>query len=130
MDYATIKLIHMSAVVLSGLGFAARGLGLLRGATWPQSRPAKTLPHIVDTVLLASALTLAFMLHLRPTEAPWLMAKLVGLVFYIALGVVALKPRFSPTVRGTALGLGLLVLVWIGSVAVLKSPLGFLRILL
>ena len=39
---------------------------------------AKTLPHLVDTVLLLSALTLAWMLRLTPGNAPWLLAKIVG----------------------------------------------------
>ena len=70
MDYATIKHIHLGAVALSALGFAARAIASLQGATWVQARPAKILPHIVDTVLLASALTLAWMLHLDPAHTP------------------------------------------------------------
>ena len=69
MDYATIKLLHQSSVALSGLGFAVRGIASLRGAQWTQSRLAKSLPHVVDSVLLLSAVTLAAMLHLNPAHA-------------------------------------------------------------
>jgi hypothetical protein len=32
------------------------------------------------------------MLRLTPSEAPWLLAKLIGLLAYIGLGVLALRP--------------------------------------
>jgi uncharacterized membrane protein SirB2 len=130
MDYASIKLIHQSAVVLSGLGFAVRGIASMRGAQWTQSRLAKRLPHIVDTVLLLSAVTLAAMLHLNPAHAPWLMAKILSLLLYIALGMVALRPRFGWKIRATAWALALVVLAWIATVAVLKNPWGFIALIL
>ena len=121
MDYATIKLLHQSSVALSGLGFAVRGIASLRGAQWTQSRLAKSLPHVVDSVLLLSAVTLAAMLHLNPAHAPWLMAKLLGLLLYIGLGIVALRPRFGWKTRATAWVLALVVLAWIATVAVLMA---------
>jgi uncharacterized membrane protein SirB2 len=130
MDYATIKLLHQSSVALSGLGFAVRGIASLRGAQWTQSRLAKSLPHVVDSVLLLSAVTLAAMLHLNPAHAPWLMAKLLGLLLYIGLGMVALRARFGWKTRATAWVLALVVLAWIATVAVLKNPWGFIAILL
>lgn len=130
MDYATIILLHQSSVALSGLGFAVRGIASLRGAQWTQSRLAKSLPHVVDSVLLLSAVTLAAMLHLNPAHAPWLMAKLLGLLLYIGLGIVALRPRFGWKTRATAWVLALVVLAWIATVAVLKNPWGFIAILL
>ena len=117
-------------MVLSGLGFAVRGIASMRGAQWTQSRLAKRLPHIVDTVLLLSAVTLAAMLHLNPAHAPWLMAKILSLLLYIALGMVALRPRFGWKIRATAWALALVVLAWIATVAVLKNPWGFIAIIL
>ena len=52
MDYFTIKTIHQTAVALSFAGFFARGLGSLMAASWVRGRTAKTVPHVVDTVLL------------------------------------------------------------------------------
>ena len=92
LDYATIKLVHQSAVALSVTGFFVRGVASFAGAGWVRSRAAKSLPHVVDTVLLLSALTLAWMLRLTPGNAPWLLAKIVGLVVYVGVGVVALRP--------------------------------------
>ena len=91
MDYLIVKTVHQSAVALSFAGFFARGLGALADAPWVGARAAKTLPHIVDSVLLLSALWLAWALRLNPVEAPWLLAKIIGLLAYIGLGMVALN---------------------------------------
>ena len=126
MDYQTIKTIHIGAVTLSASGFAVRGLAALRGAAWVQGRLAKTLPHVLDTLLLLSALGLVWMLRLNPLLTPWLLAKILGLLLYIGLGMVSLRPRLSPALRATTWLSALLVLGWMASVAVSKNPLGFL----
>ena len=127
MDYSTLKIIHQGAVALSLLGFLTRGAAALAGARWVRNRAAKTLPHIVDTLLLASALAMAWMLRLTPGNAPWLAAKIIGLLVYIMLGVVALRPANSTPVRATAWVAALVTAGWIVSVAISKNPLGFLQ---
>ena len=126
MDYSAIKMIHVSAVTLSLAGFFARGVGMLAGATWVKSRVAKTLPHVVDTVLIVSAIALAWMLRLGPTNAPWIAAKIVGLLAYIALGMVALRFGRTKPVRGGAWVAALATFGYIVSVAITKDPRGFL----
>jgi uncharacterized membrane protein SirB2 len=125
MDYALVKLVHQSAVALSLTGFFVRGPAALAGASWVRGRAAKTLPHIVDSVLLLSALTLAWMLRLDPVNAPWLLAKIIGLVVYVGLGVVALRPGNPRPVRAAAWVGALVTALWIVSVAITKNPLGF-----
>jgi len=126
MDYATLKLVHQAAVALSIAGFFARGVGALAGAAWVTGPVAKRLPHVVDTVLLVSALMLAWMLRLSPGNAPWLVAKVVGLVLYVGLGVVALRPGRPKAVRAAAWLAAIATVGWIVSVAITKSPFGFL----
>lgn len=125
MDYATVKLIHESAVTISFAGFFARGLGMLRNADWIRHRLAKTLPHIVDTVLIVSAVVLAWMLRLSPSNAPWIAAKIAGLVAYIAIGLVALRFGRTKPIRAGAWLLAMLTFGWIVSVALTKDPRGF-----
>ncbi|RFO97331.1 invasion protein [Rhodoferax lacus] len=127
MEYQALKHLHMGAVALSAVGFTVRGLASLTGAAWVQSRPAKIVPHVVDTVLLVSAIALAATLHLNPTSTPWLLAKIIGLVLYIALGVVAMRASVAKPLRATAWVAALLVLGWMASVAVSKNPAGFLH---
>lgn len=124
-----IKTIHVTTVAISGTGFFARGLGSLLGATWVRGRLARTLPHVVDTALLLSALALAWSLGLTPANAPWLTAKIVGLLLYIGLGVVALRSGRPARVRALAWIAALATFGWIVSVAFVKNPIGFLALL-
>lgn len=128
-DYATLKLIHQGAVTISLAGFFVRGAAALAGAAWLRGRAARTLPHAVDTVLLGSALGLVWLLGLTPGNAPWLAAKLVGLLAYIALGVLALRPGWPLRWRALAWLAALLVAAWMVSVALTKHPLGFIAAL-
>jgi uncharacterized membrane protein SirB2 len=130
VDYATLKLVHQGAVTLSVAGFALRGLASLAGAGWVRGRAARTLPHLLDTLLLASGLMLAWLLQLTTTWPSWLVAKLLGLVVYVALGVVALRPHRPRAVRAAA-WLGAMATVgWMVSVALTKDPRGLLAPLL
>lgn len=126
MDYALVKLVHQAAVALSLAGFFIRGAASLAGAGWVRGRVARTLPHLVDSVLLLSALMLATMAGLTPDRAPWLVAKVVGLVVYVLLGVIALRPGRPRPVRAAAWLAALAVAAWIVSVALTKQPLGWL----
>jgi len=126
MDYAVVKVIHQSAVALSVTGFFLRGAASLLGAAWVSGRTAKTLPHLVDTVLIVSALWLAWILRLTPTNAPWIGAKIVGLLVYIGIGMIALRFGRTKTARAIAWLLALLTFAYIVSVAITKDPRGFL----
>lgn len=125
MDYGTVKVIHQSAVALSFVGFLVRSGASLSGASWVQSRAARTLPHVVDTVLLVSALALVWMLRLNPYAAPWLTAKIIALLIYIALGFIALRPRLPRRVRLAAWLAALASFGYIVAVAFTKNPLGY-----
>ena len=125
MEYSTLKLVHESAVAISIAGFAARGIGMLAGATWVRTRGAKTLPHVVDTVLIVSAVVLAWMLGLSPASTPWIAAKIAGLLAYIALGMVALRFGRTRGIRAAAFVAALVTFAWIVSVAITKDPRGF-----
>jgi len=125
MDYGVLKMIHESAVTLSFAGFFARGIGMLGDAAWVRHRVSKTLPHLVDTVLIVSAVWLAWLLRLTPSNAPWISAKIAGLLVYIGIGMVALRFGRTKGVRASAWVLAMLVFAWIVSVAITKDPRGF-----
>ena len=124
VDYLILKAVHVTAVALSGVGFVARGLGHFVGARWVGSGAARTLPHLVDTVLLASAVGLAYSLRLSPSATPWLLAKLAGLCAYVGLGTVALRFGRTRNTRIAAWAAALLVFGYIVSVAISKDPRG------
>jgi uncharacterized membrane protein SirB2 len=121
----TIKFIHVTCVLLSLAGFFIRGIWMLRDSTLLQQRWVKTTPHIVDTLLLVSAIILAVQFRFSPLEQPWLMVKIIALLVYIGAGMVALKFGRSKTVRLYAWLFGLATILYIMSVATSKSVLGW-----
>jgi uncharacterized membrane protein SirB2 len=126
MDYLLLKHFHMSCAAFSGSFFLIRGLWMLGESPLLQRRWVKTVPHVVDSLLLASAIGLAAWSHQYPGEMPWLTAKLVALVAYILLGAVALKYGRTKPVRAAAYVAALATFAYIVTVAVTKNPLFFL----
>jgi len=56
-----------------------------------QLKLTRILPHVIDTLLLVSAITLVIMSGQYPLESDWVTLKLVLLSLYIVLGTFALK---------------------------------------
>jgi uncharacterized membrane protein SirB2 len=120
-----VKVIHVTCVVLSFSGFFIRGIWMLRDSGMLRRRWVRIAPQLVDTLLLVSAITLAFQLRFSPLEQPWLLAKIIALVVYIGVGLVALRFGQNKSTRLLAWLLGLLIFLYIVSVAFSKSVLGF-----
>jgi uncharacterized membrane protein SirB2 len=120
-----IKTIHIICVMLSFTGFFIRGIWMLMDSNQLQRRWVKTAPHIIDTLLLVSAVVLAVQMRLSPVEQPWLMAKIIALLVYIGLGMVALRFGRNKRTRLLAWLLGLATILYIVSVALSKSVLGW-----
>lgn len=125
----TIKLVHISLAALSISGFMLRGIWMLRDSPLLRARVTRMLPHVVDTALLVSGVVMVWRLHLYPTHQPWLAAKLVAIVFYVALGVVALRGRSGRGVRAGAFVLALAVFAYVVAVAVSRDPMPFASVM-
>jgi len=123
MDYASLKFTHISCVAISYLMFVLRGIWMMRESTLLQRRWVKIVPHLVDTLLLASAVALAVMSHQYPLSNGWLTAKIVGLLIYIGLGTVALKRGKTRRTRVTAWLAAQAVFFYIVAVAITRQPL-------
>lgn len=121
--YVFAKDLHLACVVLSLGGFAARGALMLAGSPLLGTRFVRIAPHVVDTVLLASALWLSWMLQQYPFVHGWLTAKVLGLVAYIVLGAVALRRGRTKRVRAAAFAGAALSAAYIVAVALTKDPL-------
>lgn len=126
MSYLALKHIHMTAVVLSLALFGLRGWWMATDSPRLAARWVKVVPHAIDTVLLASALALAAMIGQWPFVQPWLTVKVVLLVVYIGLGVVALRPGRPKRVRIAAFLLALATFLFLVSVARAHDPWGAL----
>lgn len=125
VNYLAIKHLHMTCAALSGSFFMLRGVWRMRDSAILNQRWVKVLPHLIDTVLLASALTLAYLSGQYPFQQNWLTAKLLALLLYIVLGTVALKRGKTPTVRLYALLAALLTFAYIVSVALTRQVFPF-----
>ena len=121
----SLHLVHVSAVVLSLTGFALRGGWMLAGSALLHHRVTRVLPHVVDTVLLASGVALAVRLGVDPFAQPWLLAKLLALPVYVVLGSLALRRARSAGVRATCFALALVTALYIVGAALRHSPLSF-----
>ncbi|MBL8393711.1 MAG: SirB2 family protein [Candidatus Accumulibacter sp.] len=126
MSYLILKHLHIGCVVLSGTGFLLRGLLMLADSRWLQQPIVRILPHVVDTVLLGSAIAMAVISAQYPFSTDWLTAKLLGLLIYIGCGSMALKRARSKPQRAAYLVAALLAFAWIVSVALNRNRLGFL----
>lgn len=127
--YPQVKLTHIAAVVASGALFFLRGAAVQLGAQWAMAAPLRYLSYTIDSVLLTAALMLATMLHQYPFADAWLTVKVLLLVVYIVLGILALRRGRSAGIRlaswlGALATFGLII-----SVARAHDPLGALRAL-
>jgi uncharacterized membrane protein SirB2 len=118
--YLLLKHIHMSFAFLSIALFVLRGGWMLVDSPRLTTRLVRTLPHVIDTLLLVSALTLAIYLRLDPLRQPWLMAKILALLGYIGFGSLALKPGRPRALKCGALVVALSLVGYIVAVAFSK----------
>ena len=125
MSYVALKMIHVTCVVLSYLLFTVRGVWMTQSSDLLQRRWVRIIPHVIDTVLLTSAIGLAVTLHQSPMKDPWLGAKVAGLVLYIGFGMIALKHGKTHKIKVSALIAAHIVFFYIVLVALTKSPLPF-----
>ena len=123
MSYLALKHLHVTCVVLSGMGFILRGSWMLVGSPRLNGRLARVVPHVVDTLLLGSALAMAWMSGQYPFAQGWLTAKFFGLLAYILCGTMALKRGRTPRIRGAFFILALLAYAYIVGVALTRQPL-------
>src|SRR3546814_20278839 len=98
--YPQIRHVHILTVVLSGSLFALRGLFALAGARWPHVAPVRYLSYTIDTTLLTAALMLVSILPGAMFANGWLAAKLVLVVVYVVLGVLAMQRGRTRGLRG------------------------------
>lgn len=117
-----LKLVHIGSAALSLIGFVIRGLWMIQGSARLSAKAVRIAPHIIDTILLGSAIWLAIALQLAPLQHAWLAAKIIALLVYIGLGLVAFRFGKTRNTRIIAWLLAILVFVWIVITAINKDP--------
>jgi uncharacterized membrane protein SirB2 len=125
MSLLLLKSLHISSVAGSFILFNLRGIWNLNGSSIMRQRWIKIVPHVVDTLLIVSAIALAFTIRQYPFVDGWLTAKVIALLLYIGLGFVALKYGQSKTVRLSAWIMAQMVFTYIILVAISHNPWPF-----
>ena len=120
--YVLVRAVHVAAVAVSVPLLVVRALIGIRSGPDNVPRLLRILPHVVDTVLLASAVVLAVILRQYPFVAPWVTAKVLALVAYVGIGTVAVKRGRTPAIRGAALVGAMLVAGYIVGTALNHDP--------
>jgi uncharacterized membrane protein SirB2 len=115
-------LLHVGAVAVSVGFFVHRGVRSLAGRPVPRRSVLGVLPHVVDSILLVSAVRLAAWIHQYPFVDAWLTAKVVALILYVVLGSIAVRGTRTLIVRRWAFAAALLTLVYIVHTALTHSP--------
>ena len=120
--YPWIKMLHMICAAITITGFSARVFLSLIDSPVLNQRWIKIAPHINDTVLLACAIYLALILQQYPFTHPWLTAKVLGLLVYIASGFMALKFARTKSKAITLLLISWISFAYIVGVALTRTP--------
>jgi uncharacterized membrane protein SirB2 len=122
--YLLLRHAHIGCAILTIALFVLRGGLMLAESPWQGNVVLRYLPHVVDTVLLTTALMLATVIHQYPFSAGWVTMKVVLLVVYIVLGSIALKHGRTKRIRTAAFVAALLTIGFLVTVARTHHPLG------
>lgn len=125
ISYTAVKHLHMTCAAMSGSFFILRAIWKMRDSALLQQRWVRILPHVVDTVLLGSALGMVFWSGQYPFQQAWLTAKVLALLAYIVLGSIALKRGKTPSTRALAFAAAVLAFAYIVAVALSRRALPF-----
>lgn len=120
-----LKYVHITCVVLSGIGFFIRGVWMIRESPRLHEKWVRVLPHIVDTTLLVSAVLLTLQIRQYPFVHGWLTAKVLGLPGYIVLGAIGLKYGRTRKIRIGAWLAAMALFLYIVLVALARQALPF-----
>lgn len=122
--YLLLRNVHIGCAGLTIALFVLRGALMLAESPRLNGPLLRYLPHVVDTVLLTTALMLTTVIRQYPFSTGWLTVKVVVLVAYVVLGSIALKRGRTRAVRVTAFVAALATIGFLVTVARAHHPLG------
>ena len=122
--YLVLRNVHIGCAILTIGLFVLRGALMMAGSPRLHGPVLRYLPHVVDTVLLTTALMLTTVIRQYPFSTGWLTAKVVLLLAYVVLGSVALKRGRTRAVRVAAFVAALATIGFLVTVARAHHPMG------
>ncbi len=120
-----LKHLHVTCVVLSISGFVVRGVWMMQESPWLQKKWVRVAPHVIDTILLVSAILLAMQIRQYPFVQGWLTAKVLALIAYVVVGAVGLKYGRTKKIRIVAWLVAIAIFLYIVLVALTHQVLPF-----
>jgi uncharacterized membrane protein SirB2 len=120
--YPLVKHLHLLTVAITLALFVLRGVWMMMDSPRLKARWARIVPHVNDTLLLASGIALAVLLQQYPLVHGWITAKILALILYIVLGTVALKRGRTKGQRVAAWFAALAVFAYMLAVARAHDP--------
>lgn len=118
-----LKTVHVASVAITLILFLVRGGWYLFRPNQPLYRPLRYLPHINDTILTITGISMAVSFGISPLVETWFLAKLIALFAYIGLGMYAFKEHRLYGKRMIAWILALCVFLYIFGVVRTHSAL-------
>ncbi len=85
--------IHILFIVLSFVSFNSRFFLAQFQSPWLQKKWLKIAPHVIDTGLLLSGVALVYHEQWWQREHGWIISKLMILIVYVVLGVIAMRSQ-------------------------------------
>ena len=127
MAYVALKNLHLATIALTLTRFVLRGAWMMADSPRLQARWVRIVPHVNDTLLLTSGISLAILMQQYPLVHGWLTDKFFALIAYIVLGTLALKRGKTKARRIAAWVAALLVFGYMAAVARAHDPVPFLH---
>lgn len=128
MDYGDVRLLHIGSAVATFSLFLLRGSWMLWRPELLARRWVRVVPHLIDTVFLASGIYLTVLIRQYPFVNGWLTAKIFGLIAYIVLGSLALKRARTRGRRAAAFAAAVVVFLYVVGVARAHHPGSWLHL--
>ena len=119
-----LKILHASFALLSVATFIGRVFMEPKQTEFFAQKWVKIAPHVISTLLLLTGFALVFQGGWLSGEYGWIVAKIIALLAYIGLGLVAVKSQ--GTQRWQAFAGAMACFVYILAVAGSKNALLFL----
>lgn len=122
MNYTFYKHLHTSFAALSIIFFIVRAYWSVIEAGCLRNRFVRVAPHVIDTLFLLTGLAMAFSIGFGQ---PWLIAKILGLIAYIFVGIYAIRKGRTRMTRLFAAIVAVLIYIYIVGIALNKSVLSY-----
>ena len=129
MSFLLIKYVHITSVAASFALFFVRGFWVMRSYPQPQEPWVRILPHLVDGLLVASAIGVFILSPQKGWPGDWLTVKLALIVLYVGMAQYLFHVARAIVIKALVWLLALLVFLFVTTIAVLHDPRGILSVL-